>query len=199
MALSFGTNTSFMKNAFIDEFQISEVKDVSGITNKWGNTPDLAIEIEYTGNNGKPFNQTIGGNFKVENDKIVGWGKAFPLQLLIEKSVMFRTLRQQDKEDFLTMLELGKIPAMFLNFLKGKRLNKISYVKGFKEDDPTKLAYSTFNQLGWSKEELISSFKRGLTKGFPKNYNPDAIAGPIDTETEGDATFTAPVVDDDVI
>lgn len=59
--------------------------------------------------------------------------------------------------------------------------------------------FSSVTYHGWSKEELISSFKRGLTNGFPKNYNPDAIASPINTEIEGEATFNAPIVEDDVI
>lgn len=198
MALTFGSvANSFMKNAFIDEIEVLAVKDVSGIENQWGTVPDLAIEIEYPGKTGNAFKQTVGGNFKRNGDEIIGWGGAFPLQNLIERSEMFRSFKQEEKLGFLTMLQMGKVPGKFLQFLKGKILHKISFVKGYKEDDPTKLAYSTFNQLGWDRDILIASFKKGLQKGFPRTYNPDAVSGPIDTETEGDSTFT--VTDDDVI
>jgi len=197
MALSFGNGNGFMQNAFIDEFTVNDARDVSGIQTPWGNTPDLALEVEYPAKNGNTFKQTIGGNFKMVNDKIVGWGGAFVVQSLIEKSSLFKSMDMTDRNEFLLSLEYGRIPERFLNYLKGKILHKISYVKGWKEDNPTKLAYSTFNQLGWDKEQLISSFKKGLAKGYPKNYNPTAVAGPI-SDTEGDTSFEPPV-DDDVI
>jgi len=189
MGLSFGGSTSFMKNAFADTILVSDVKDVSGITNNFGNTPDLAIEIEFPGQNGTPFHQTLGGNFKRENDTIVSWGGAFVLQNLIQTSAFFKTMSQRDKDDFLALIEVGKVPGNFIKFLKGKTLHKISYVKGFKEDNPSKLAYASFNQLGWDKDQLISAFQKGLAKGYPKNYNPDAVAGPVDTQVEGDTEF----------
>lgn len=201
MALTFGgVPNSFMKNAFIDEIEVLEARDISGIENQWGNVPDLAIEIEYPGREGTSYKQTIGGNFKRNGEEVVGWGGAFPLQNLIERSEMFKALSHQEKSELLEILSIGKVPQKFLRFLKGKILHKISFVKGYKEDDPTKLAYSTFNQLGWDREYLIQTFKRGLLKGYPKNYNPDAIAGPIDPDFEpGDTSFDIPIEDDDVI
>ena len=199
MGLSFGSLDTFMPNAFISEIKILDARDISGMPNPWGVTPDLAVEIEYPGKDGATFKQTIGGNFKKENDAVTGWGGAFPVQSLLEKSALFLSLKEQEKSDFLAVMECGKLPKKFLEFLKGKTIFKISYAAGNKEDDPTKLAYKTFNQLGWSKEALIKAFKNGVAKGYPKSYTPNAVAGPIDTNTEGDALFEPAMANEDVM
>jgi hypothetical protein len=192
MALSFGTSTAFRDNAFCDSIEISAARDVSGIQNPWGKVPDLALELEYPGKDGNPFKTTLGGEFKRDaNGTIVGFGGAFPIEVLLSKSTLFATMKEQEKKDFLQIIELGKLPKKFLDFLVGKTLHKVSYVKGYKEDDPSKLAYSSFNQLGWTKEQVIKAFNDGVAKGYPKNYDPTAKAGAVNTTTEGSTDFPA--------
>jgi len=190
MPLSLNNNSQFQSNAYCDEIKVIGAKDVSLITNSFGNMPDLGLEIEYK-INGKDniFKQTLSGNFKRENNEVVGWGGAFTIGRLLEQSEWFKMQPEHEKQMILAQCEIGRIPSKFLEFLKGKTLYRISYVKGYREDDPSKFSYGTFNQLGWDKESLIKAFRQSLTKGYPRNYQPDLKSGPINEATEGDTSF----------
>lgn len=201
LALSKPSN-EFIKGAYIDEVEILSAVDMSGIENQWGNKNDLAIEFEFK-ITGRDFTtkQTIGGNLKREGEAVTGWGGAFAIENIVTQSGYFKTIKPVEQEEFLSFLEMGRVPSNFLLFLKGKKVFRISYVSGVKEADPTKLKYSAFNQIGFNKDILMKSFKNGLQKGYPKTYAPDTVpapAGDAYESTDGDASFVPEAMEEDV-
>ncbi len=194
-----GSQNSFAKGAYIDEVTVISATDLSLQENTWGNKNDLAIEFEFS-ITGKDFTtkQTLGGNFKY-NDKggVEDWGGAFKIDLLVKSSGYLKTLKEPEIEEFWSLMESCKIQQRFLDYLKGKKMFKISYISGVKEDDPTKTKYSSYNKILFDKNKLIKTFLKDLEGGYPKNYAPDTQTGAIDESTEGEASFVPETVNEE--
>ena len=187
------SQNSIAKGAYIDEVTVISATDLSLQENAWGNKDDLAIEFEFS-ITGKDFTtkQTLGGNFKYNDKGVVeDWGGAFPIDLLVKSSGYLKTLKEPEIEEFWSLMESSKIQQRFLDYLKGKKMYKVSYISGVKEDDPTKAKYSSYNKILFDKKKLTKSFLKDIEGGWPKNYRPDTQTGAIDEETEGDASFVA--------
>ena len=185
MSLSFESNNNgFAKNAFCSEVSVKGAKNVSGEPTPWGTSRDLAIELDLA-ISGKDFivKQTLGGNFKKDKDgKISDWGAAFPIRQFIDDSGYLDLLDKNEKENFVLLLEDGKIPQSFIDYINDKTLYRISYVKGLKPDG--KLHWVPFSQLFFEEQKAKDTFVEQTTKGYPKNYDPLAVA------------ISAPVEDD---
>jgi hypothetical protein len=176
MALQFGgsnQNGGIAPNAYINDVVVKGIKNLSGEDTPWGKPRDLALEFEF-GIPGKDFTirQTIGGDFKRVDGAVSDWGAAFSIDYLVRDSNYLETLSTGEAAEFAAQLEDGVIPERFIDFLMGKALHRITYVKGIKADG--KLHWTPFNIVGFNKDGLVKTFLSGLKKGFPKNYQPTA-------------------------
>lgn len=170
-----GSGEKVDTGVYIEKVKITGVEDKSGTEIFPGSPPpDLALELTYKAGAGE-FKQTLMGNFKSENGAIVGLGGAFVIDLLLQELDFYSDKEQEEVDDLEAIIMKGAIPKEIKNFLIGKEVYRISYVKGIRDDDPSKLSYGSWNRLYADKEKMIKEWHKSIGEGYPKNYDPDAV------------------------
>lgn len=132
---------------------------------------DIGLEIVFDiGQNFQPRIR-IGGKFHKTKDEltgietITGWGSAFVVNDFFSRLGVQGDLRPDNT-----------IPDEWCAQVVGKELLKLDYVRGVKKKDPSKKAYSTWDQFGTvatGEAELVKRFLKAVEKNFVKDFRPD--------------------------
>jgi hypothetical protein len=157
---------------YISTVKIVAVEDVSGKEIPFRDRP-YDIGLRFTLDVGRDFQpeMLIAGNFKRDpsTGEVTGWGSAF----VVQESLIRLGYRGD--------LDPGnRIPPVFLEGLPGMSFVRLSYVSGTKQDGRVK--YTDWPQIATVEEgaeSLANRFRKSLTKGYPKNYRPQAVEYPI--------------------
>jgi hypothetical protein len=168
MALSIGSSGSKHKGIFVNKATVKSVVDLSHQVLPFiGKAFDLAIKATF--DIGKSFDKeiTIFGNFKRSADnQVESLGSAFKVGRFFETFGI--------KGD---LTPTNDIPADWLTGAVGKECVVLDYLVAPKASDPTKGKYYSSDMIGVDADELVYDFLKGVQKGFPKNFNPDALSG----------------------
>lgn len=172
MALSiYGQSTSneYPGGIFITKATIISAEDISGEQLVYMNKP-CDVGVRLTLEVGREWQPTlnIAGNLKREGNES-SWGNAWIVRAFFQKMAMAGDIEEAG----------GKctIPVEMVQGLVGKQFYKLSYCAGMKEKDPTKVRYAEWYEVATIDEgpdALHARFLKNLTKGYPKNYNPEA-------------------------
>ena len=157
---------------YISEATVVNVEDISGEQLPFLDQPvDIGLKLHL--DIGRDFQPEfiIAGNFKRDpaTGEVTGWGGAFVVQDALARLGYAGNLTDENT-----------IPVDVPPALIGKKLYRLSYVAGRRDNG--KLRYSGWNQIGTldeGPEALAKRFKRSLTKGCPKNYQPDVLGEPV--------------------
>jgi len=175
---------TFGPGVYINESTIADVQDISGMTLPFMDHPvDIGLKLYLEiGRNFQP-ELVIAGDFKRDpaTGEVIGWGGAFVVQEALSRLGYTGTLTPTNE-----------LPAGILEPLVGKKILRLSYVSG--EKDNGKPRYSDWNQIGTPEDgpdDLLLRWKRSLQRGDPKNYRPQLLEEtPIETKpTNGEDTF----------
>lgn len=170
------TKKTYGPGIYINEVTVAGAEDISGQPLPFRDQP-FDIGIKLTLDIGRDFQpeMIIGGNFKIENGNVLGWGGAFVVQEALSKLGYVGSLEPDNK-----------IPAHVLPSLVGKKFLRLSYVSGLKADN--KPRYSDWNILATVEEgpeSLANRFRKSLSRGYLKNYRPqvlDEVTALLDAE-----------------
>jgi hypothetical protein len=139
--------------------------------------------------------QVVGGNFKREKNKetgeleVTGWSSAFRVLKLFQNLGIKGSLENDNK-----------IPAEWVEKLKGRKVWRATYVKGLKKDNPEKLAWSSWNTFTDAEGEdgfdkLKKEWEDSRKRGYPQNYKPEAMnevgtsfGPPLESKEAGETT-----------
>lgn len=157
-------------NVYADEMTIIKATDQSKQPMPWGQSFDLAIELE-----GKvagfeyPVKYTLKANFEKDPEgNITNWGGAFVIRDFMIDTDYLEGKDELIRKEISTLLQQGKIPESFLHHLIGSKVWKASYVCGTKEDGKPK--YRTFNKLTKSFDTLKKQWESSIANGYPNDY-----------------------------
>jgi hypothetical protein len=162
------TPNKYGVGVIIRKVTVADVADVSGQTAPFLERPwDIGIKLYLeVGRDFQP-ELTIAGSFKRDSitGEIVGWGSAFVVQEALQRFGYSGSLQ-----------EGNHIPQSVLEGLIGKEFYRLSYVSGRKENG--KVKYTDWNQIATLQEgpeDLAGRFRKSLTRGYPKNYQPEVV------------------------
>lgn len=177
--LSFGGSTGqqIEPGIYINVGKIIGTKDVSGQKpNDYAEQPcEVGLKIRLDIGQSFQPEMSFAGRFKRdEAGRITDWGNATTVKIFLSNMGVKGALDANNK-----------IPVEVLQSLLGKEILRLSYVKGVKESDPSKLAYGTWNTVilaGEGQDKvLLDMFKKSLKKGYPKNFHPELLDRQDDT------------------
>ena len=170
---------------YVNEVEIAKVEDISGEQLPFLDKPvDIGVRLSLEiGRDFQP-EMVVAGQFKRDpaSGEVIGWGSGWLVQDALNRLGYSGTLN-----------EGNTLPPDALQPLVGKRFLRLSYVSGQKADGRPR--YCDWNQLATIEEgaeSLVSRFRRSLTKGYPRNFHPEAL----DTATA--ILDTVPASDDQV-
>jgi hypothetical protein len=164
MALSIGGSKQKYKGIFINKVTLKSVVDLSHTVLPFiGKEFDLAIKASF--DIGKEFLKeiTICGNFKRDADgSVASLGGAFKVARFFEELGI--------KGD---LTPTNDLPAEWLTQVVGKECFVLDYLAGVKDNGKGK--YYPSDMISTDEDYLINDFMKGVSKGFPKNFVPDAL------------------------
>ncbi len=156
---------------FISEATIIDAQDHSGTMPSFLKTiPDVYLVV--TLDIGKDWTPEMSffGDFKHDDKNpkvIVDWGSAFKVRNLFTACGIHRNINDD-----------GTIPGDMVKDLTGKKILRLQYVSGVRENG--KLKYSDWTEQVLAADEdpkkLADLFFKSVQKGYPRNYAPDVLA-----------------------
>ena len=175
----------FAPNVYVQEGVIADVETLTGTTPKNFREPvELGIKL-FIQANGLSFQPEIMLFGKLKRDElgtVSDWGGAFVVRDALCGIAGYDGPIADDL----------KIPDAVLRALLNKRVFYCRYAYG-KDPATGKAKFSTFNQVGATKEAAIERWSKSRAKGYPKDYvadldnAPDAYstAAPVAAPAEG--------------
>ena len=170
---------TYAPGVYINEATIVKAEDVSGEKLPYLQRP-VEMGLKLTLDIGREFQPEliIAGELKHDTatGEVIGWGSAFVVQEALSRLGYTGPLTIQNR-----------IPADVLNGLVGKKLLRLSYVSGVRENGKSR--YSDWNQIGTPEdgvEELLARWKRSVRRGYPSNYRPMPVEEPGANGGNGD-------------
>lgn len=155
------------KGYLISEATIAGVKDISGTKLPFMTKPcDIGVQLILE--IGKTFQPTlaISGDFQRDDSgEIIGWGRANKVRELFVKLGAAEGLTEDNR-----------LPPDVLESLIGKKILRLSYVSGRKDNG--KLKYSDWSEVGIPEdgaEVLAKRFESSVHRGYPKNFAPELL------------------------
>jgi hypothetical protein len=174
--------SSYGPGVYISEATIVSAEDKSGTKPEFlSSTPSLYIAIKL--DIGKDFQPEMSffGDFKRDEQNpavIVDWGSAYRVRNLFTAAGIHRNINED-----------GSIPQDMIEDLIGKKILRLQYVSGRKDNG--KLKYYDWNDMVLGAKDdpkrFADLFFKSVERGYPKNYSPEALAedtGPIAQEDE---------------
>jgi hypothetical protein len=163
-------NSVYGPGIFISEATIIDAQDHSGTMPSFLKTiPDIYLVV--TLDIGKEWTPEMSffGDFKRDRknpNEIVGWGSAFKIRNLFTACEIHRELNDN-----------GTIPKDMVNDLIGKKILRLQYVSGARENGRLKYSDWTEQVLPANEDpkKLADLFFKSVQRGFPRNYAPDVL------------------------
>jgi hypothetical protein len=163
-------NQAYGPGVFISEATIIDAQNHSGTAPSFlQNIPDVYLVV--TLDIGKDWTPEMSffGDFKRDRQDptaIVGWGSAFKIRNLFTACGIQREINDD-----------GTIPEDMVNDLIGKKILRLQYVSGARENG--RLKYSDWTEqvlaAGEDPKKLADLFFKSVQRGFPRNYFPDVL------------------------
>jgi hypothetical protein len=176
------SNSPRHKGVFVNKAIVKSVVDLSHQPLPFiGKAFDLAIEATF--DIGKSFDKKIMifGNFKRDVDnRILSLGAAFKV------ARFFEVLNIRGE-----LTPTNDIPMEWLAQVVGRVCYTLDYLTAPRSSEPTKGKYYTSDIISADAGSLVDDFYRQVAKGFPKNFNPNALDA--DQVVQGDA-YEGPTV-----
>ena len=155
---------------FISEATIINAQDHSGTMPSFLKTiPDIYLVL--TIDIGKEWTPEMSffGDYKRDErspEVIVDWGSAFKIRNLFSACGIHREINDD-----------GTIPGDMVKELTGKKILRLQYVSGVRENG--KLKYSDWTEqvlpADGDPRKLAELFFKSVERGYPKNYSPDVL------------------------
>jgi hypothetical protein len=188
------TSQQAAKGIFISEATIKAVRDVSGkepykfefytkglsaeaiakLPERIKTPCDCGIQMKL--DIGKSFEpeMLVYGNFKWNGNVVADWGGAFKVRTVFDVTHVP-----------MTMNGTNKLPETAIKQLVGKKVLRLSYIRGVKQTETgKKMSTLTWDIVGDAtdpkgKEKLLATFqayvKKQAAAGYPLKFNPDAM------------------------
>jgi hypothetical protein len=186
-------SSAYGPGVYVSEVTIIDAQDHSGTMPSFLKTiPDIYLVV--TLDIGKDWTPEMSffGDYKRDErnpEVIVDWGSAFKVRNLFTACGIHRELNDD-----------GTIPKDMVNDLIGKKILRLQYVSGARENG--RLKYSDWPEqvlpANEDPKKLADLFFRSVQRGYPKNYSPDVLAGDDSFDTqELDGNMGIPAADGD--
>lgn len=163
-------NSVYGPGVFISEATIINAQDHSGTMPSFLKTiPDIYLVL--TIDIGKEWTPEMSffGDYKRDErspEVIVDWGSAFKIRNLFSACGIHREINDD-----------GTIPGDMVKELTGKKILRLQYVSGVRENG--KLKYSDWTEqvlpADGDPRKLAELFFKSVERGYPKNYSPDVL------------------------
>ena len=163
-------NSVYGHGVFISEATIINAQDHSGTMPSFLKTiPDIYLVL--TIDIGKEWTPEMSffGDYKRDErspEVIVDWGSAFKIRNLFSACGIHREINDD-----------GTIPGDMVKELTGKKILRLQYVSGVRENG--KLKYSDWTEqvlpADGDPRKLAELFFKSVERGYPKNYSPDVL------------------------
>jgi len=169
-----GGSKQIQKGVIVDTYKVHKITNQSG-EEFFGKTFDLAIQIEI--DIGKEFypKMWLRGNLKSDNGEIVGWGGAFPIDLLFSNLGVYDILPDDKKTALIQKLEIGEIPSSLLAFCEGKEFQGLKYVDKLYEGKPSYKYYKFTQKPEDDPKVLVDRFNKDVSNGYVVNFHPELL------------------------
>jgi hypothetical protein len=186
-------SSAYGPGVYVSEATIIDAQDHSGTMPSFLKTiPDIYLVV--TLDIGKDWTPEMSffGDYKRDErnpEVIVDWGSAFKVRNLFTACGIHRELNDD-----------GTIPKDMVNDLIGKKILRLQYVSGARENG--RLKYSDWSEqvlpANEDPKKLADLFFKSVQRGYPKNYSPDVLAGDDSFDTqELDGNMGIPAADGD--